>query len=230
MNWRAVRAMARKEFISELRGRHGLLSVGLFGLVVVVASALGMAGREWPPRVASAQLATLTLLVGVVTIPRLFLTEDDQRTADTFRVLAPPGAVFLGKFLFGALNLMLSVMVLNALFIGLTRVSADPGLLLLASLAAGFSAAVGLCASSALALGAENRWLLAGAVGLPLLLPQMFVSQQLFFAALSPTAPVSVPRNVGGLVLFAVAMLSVGIWVVEELWRLHPSNTDSEPG
>lgn len=212
----------RKEWRTEVRGRHGLLTSGLFGLVSVASVGLSMANRTVEPPLAAGLMAVLLLFVGVVALPRLFLLEDDLRTMELALLLARPSVIFGGKVLFGVLQMVVLGVLLCLVASALLGLNPDFVTLCLAATVASATTAIGLSAVSALAVGAANRWIVAAAVGLPLLLPQVVLSQRVIYAALSESAPVDFPRELGGLLLFAVALLAMGSWVVERVLEPTP--------
>jgi len=102
-------AVLAKELTAELRGRVALNAVGLFGLTTLIA----VAYQIGPYRIADADrphlLAALLWIIlyfaAASGLPRVFVKEEDARTAKTLRLAARPGAVFTGKFLFNVILL-----------------------------------------------------------------------------------------------------------------------------
>lgn len=213
-------AWLQKELRVELRGKHGLLTAALFGVVAVAAMTFASTRREPPGNIAAGMLTVTLLFSGVVAIPRLFLVEDDQQTIELMRLMARPTAMFGGKLLFAMLQMIFTCIALTILFVVLANLTVDWGLAILGAVLEGATLAIGLCATSALAIGASNRWVLAGAVGLPVLLPQSILCQGIFYASFSTAAPIDAPRNALGLAFFAIAMVSLVPWVIKQLYEL----------
>jgi len=176
--WRVeIGAVFRKEWLNELRTRSGLISSLLFSVVAVVAIALAAFGRTPDPTVAAGLLWVTLVFSSVLALPRSFIVEEETGTADLLRLVARPHAVFWGKALFNLLQMLVTAALLSTLFLLLTSLPVTQSELLIASLFGGCAAlafAVTLC--GALVAQAANRAALAGAIGVPLLLPLVLIA------------------------------------------------------
>ena len=173
--FKACLAWLSKELRCELRSKHGLYSSMLFGFMAVIAVVFATAKQSFPPPIAAGFLIVVLVFIAVVTVPRLFLVEEDQRTFDLARLMAGPSAIFLGKTVFGTLLNSLGALVFSVLLVEMARIPVNHwGVLCLTAFL--FAAATANCLAfcSALVIGAENRWILAGVVAMPLVLPLVF--------------------------------------------------------
>lgn len=217
---REVAAIFVKEWRSEMRSRHGLFASGLFAFLAVVAMGFSTQGQQPAPTLAAGML-TLTLLFSAsVTLPRTFVAEDEQGTLDLLRLIAAPGAAFLGKALYNLVQMAVAGVVLGLLFAMLTGVPVPhPGLLAAGILveAVALAGAMSLC--GALVAGASNRWVLSAAVSLPLLLPQTALSIGVLRVALGEGSWSGGLQNLAGLGGFAAASFASAPLLVGLVWQ-----------
>ncbi|MEO5985730.1 MAG: heme exporter protein CcmB [Candidatus Limnocylindria bacterium] len=145
---RVALAVARKDALAELRGRHALVSTLFFAAVVLLL--FGFALGPDAARLAAAAPGLLWLAVvfaGVLAVNRLHLLETDDGAFEQLALYpVPRQAIYAGKALGGfAVMLLLAVLVLGAVGIlfAVDVPSAWPALLVTAVLGAAGVAAVG---------------------------------------------------------------------------------------
>lgn len=219
-----VSAVFWKEWRVEARARHGLFTSGLFGLLAVVAASVASYGQRPTPDLAAGTLAVTLVFAAVVALPRTFLAEDEQGTFDLLRLVADPSAAFLGKALYSVAQTLAVGVVLAALYVGLTDVEVvRPSLFFGGLLVSSAGVAAGVAACGALAVGASNRWVLASALAMPLLLPQVFMTVGALRAGLGSGSPTAGAQSLVGLAGWAVCLLAGAPVLVGMSWALEPS-------
>jgi heme exporter protein B len=209
-----------KEWRGEMRSRHGLFTAGLFSLLAVIAMGFASYGTKPSGGLAAGMLCVTLLFAAVTALPRTFLVEDEQGTFDLLRMIAEPSVVFAGKALYNAIQMLATGALLGILFFVLTGVQVVHLPLLAFSLLAesvALAAAVSLC--GILVIGASNRWVLAGAVALPLLLPQVFLGVGAMRAALGEGTIGGGWQNAAGLAGFAIAAIAGGPLIAGAVWK-----------
>lgn len=222
--WAETIAIFTKEMSTEWRSRQGLLAGGLFSVVAVVAMAFAGVNARPTPTLQAGMFTIVLLFAACITLPRVFLIEDEQRTLDLLRLLARPEAAFLGKYGACKLQIIVTATILACLYVFLSGVSiASPWMLVAALAVESVTLAATLSIVGVLVSGARNRWVLAAAVALPLLLPQTTLSIGALRFAFGEGSQTSALQNLGGLGLFAIAMISFGPALASAMWRLDPS-------
>lgn len=94
-------AVFAKDWRCELRSRHAVSTLGLFAVtnLVVASLILGPIGND--PRQAAEVVPVLIWLIllfaAAAGLPRVFVHEEESRTAIALRLAARPSAVFAGK-------------------------------------------------------------------------------------------------------------------------------------
>lgn len=231
-SWRSeVLAVLRKEIFSEVRTKSGLVTSGLFGVASVVTIALATFNTKLNGDIAAGLLWVTILFASILSLPRTFLVEEEQGTADMLRLVARPHSVFWGKALFNLLLTGTTSAGLAVLFLIFTGQPIALTWLLVLSLIGGCGAltgAVTLC--GALVAQAANRAALAGAIAIPLLLPVLAMGVSGTRVALSQGildantvfAQDFLRGGIAaslGLWAYAVASLAIGPWLFAAVWK-----------
>src|SRR6476661_3931736 len=147
---KAAWAVFRKDMRAELRTRYALNALALFAVSTVVALSLGvgpLAKSADLPLIHAALLWVAILFAAFTGLARVFVQEEETRTAAALRLSAPPIAVYLGKLLFNLALLLFLDLLTAALFVVLLRVEIGNLALFAALLLAG---SLGLVAATTL--------------------------------------------------------------------------------
>lgn len=217
---RQAMAWFRKEVRTELRAKHGLLVSALFGLMAVAAMSFVAMTERPSPLLGGGMMTVVLLFAGISAVPRLFLVEEDQGTLSLARTLAPPVAIYLGKLMFALVQQLITGLLLSVLFVVLAQLSVrDWPLLLTASALISVALAAALCSTSALVIGATNRWLVASVAGLPLLYPLVFLGFSVLRVALGQDSLEGGWRVVIALAAYAAAAMALGPGLVRLVWN-----------
>lgn len=169
---RAAWAVFAKDVRTELRARYALAATFVFALatLAIVSYAVGPFGGR--AELLAAFLWTVLLFSASAGLAQAFVREVERRTWLTLRLLAPPGAILLGKWAVNLVLLLATEVVVVPLFLALFGVAMRslPGflaVLLLATL--GLSAAITMVA--ALLAQARAHGALVSALAFPLVVP-----------------------------------------------------------
>lgn len=230
--WRPeIVAVLRKEAATEWRTKTGLMTGGLYGLATVLTMVLALfdkdvnrfdrAMADYPFKPVCASLVwSVLLFASLLSLPRAFLAEEENGTADLLRLMARPHAVFWGKMLFNLLQTWVGGLFLGTAFVVGIGLRVDRPLLFVACLLGGGAAiagAVTLC--GAIVAQAANRAALAGAVAIPLLIPLLqwgVVGMKAAFGVERIEAGVTAA---GGMACYAVLTLALGPVVYSAVWK-----------
>jgi len=214
-----IRAVAQKEWRSERRAQHGLWTAGLFSVTAVTGMAFASFGQRPPPTLAAGMLAVTLLFTAVTAVPRTFLAEEEQGTMDLLRLLGRPETIYLGKMLYVLVQLLAQTVILSTLFVGLTSTPVVEPTVLVAGLAGyAFALATIVSFAGALAAGATNRWLLAGAVGMPLLLPAVAMAVGVLRVGFGAGFVSGAIQSGLSLLGFGVLAFASAPWMMRGLW------------
>jgi heme exporter protein B len=180
----AAWAVFVKDIRSELRTRYALNALLLFAAstAVAVSFAVPQLGLQRDPQaiVIQAALLWIALLFAALNgLSRSFVQEEERRTATALRLAAPPLAVYLGKFLFNLLLLLLLDTLTTLLFLAFLRVEIGNTGLFVALLAAGSLCLVTATTLLAAIIAQANfKSGLFAVLAFPLIVPLLVVSIQ----------------------------------------------------
>ena len=226
-----VLAVFRKEMRTEWRTKTGLLTGGLYGVCTVVALAFAFLNKDpnrfdanfadHPMRDVCASLIwSILLFASLLSLPRAFLAEEENGTADLLRLMARPHAVFWGKMLFNLLQTWAGGLVLGVLFVGLVRLEvAHPLLFALCLLGGGAAVAGAVTLCGAIVAQAANRAALAGGIAIPLLIPLLQWGVKGLQAALGTEQLRTGQSAALGMACYAVASIVVGPYLYAAVWK-----------
>lgn len=215
-------AMLRKEWKSEGRTIHGLLSAGLFSLLAVVTLSYSTYLEKPSPTVAGGLIGVALLFSAVSGLPRTLLAEEEQGTFDLLRMIAPPQAAIWGKMLFNIFQMLITALLLGVVFVAFGGIEVkSPGLYVATLAVEALALGAGVTFCGALSMGASNRWVLVGVLALPILLPQMAAGIGAFRGAFGAGSTQSGWTNLLVLFGYATGLLSIGPVLVASIWKPH---------
>lgn len=224
---REVGAILRKEIQSELRSPSGVMASGLFAVATVVALSAATFREPVGAGVAAGMIWVALLFSATAALPRSFVTEEEQRTADLLRLWARPEAVFWGKAIANLLQLLITASVLASLyflFVPLRMSEAGDKVSNLPLLAAALmSGCVGLAGTltlyGALVAPAKNRSVLAGAISIPALLPFLFMAVNGLKLGIDPGLVGNGWLAVVGMACYGVITMALGPYLYSAIWK-----------
>jgi heme exporter protein B len=225
--WKAeILAVYRKELQTELRSKSGLVTAGLFSFVTVVTISLVLFNKNVNAPgsglqdISAGLVWVVILFASILNLPRTFLLEEEQGTADLLRLFARPHAVYWGKVLFNILQVLGTATLVSVLFLGFTGTRVSVPWIYVVSLIGGscsMAGAVTLC--GAIVAQAANRAALAGAIAVPLLLPLVQLGVTGMRAAFGSGLVGGGQAAAVGLVAYAAIMLAIGPWIYAAIWK-----------
>jgi heme exporter protein B len=218
-------AVFAKEWRCELRTRHALATLGLFAVttLVVASFVLGPVGNDaaLAARVVPLLLWLILLFAAASGLPRVFVHEEESRTAIPLRLAAPPSAVFAGKLLAVATLVGAIEAIVGPLALVLFDLEVASAPRLLAALGAG---GLALAAATTLlaAIVAQGRGAstLFAVLALPILLPALALAVETTRAALAPGAgPLDGAGSLPLLVLYDGSVVVAGFLLFPAIWN-----------
>ncbi|CAN5525742.1 heme exporter protein CcmB [soil metagenome] len=220
-NWKTeVLAIFRKELTNELRAKSGLTTAGLFGVVTVFTIGFASINSHLNGDIAAGLIWVAILFSAVIALPRTFILEEEQGTADLLRLVARPHAVYWGKALFNLVQITVMASVLSFLYFGFADLTVKVPWLYAMSLFGGCAALSGaVTLTGAIVARAANRAALAGAVAVPSLLPIMAMGVSGMRVAFGVGFESGGQLWTMGLIGYAALTLSLGPWLFAAIWK-----------
>lgn len=214
-----VLAVFRKEAKVELRTLSGITTTAMLCMVSIVIANTITWTTSINPLIAAGLYWMILIFAASATLTRTFIQEEDAGNSDFWRLTSQPEAVFLGKALFNSVQMMIATLLVSLIFVPLIKVEVLNWPLYLLT---GFAGAIAIGATAtlagAIAAPSNNRYALAAAISVPLLI---------FLANLGVTGTATAfgeqlqSGEKGGLAMlcYAIASLSIGPGVYSKIWK-----------
>lgn len=188
----SVRAVFKKDALSELRSHYAFSSLIAFSITALSSLSMSISGSELSPRLLAALLWVVLFFSAMAGLARVFVQEQDAGTLFTLRVYALPQGVFFGKIILNVLLLSgLSVIILPLflVFFDVALVTLRSWLYLGSVIFLGLvGMAVISTLTAAMAAQAQGRSALFTVLTFPLILPEFLSVIQLTGAILAEEA------------------------------------------
>jgi len=215
----AAGAVCAKDLRAEFRTRYALSAIGLFAIttLTVISFALGPFGLEQD--LLAALLWVVLFFAAMAGLARVFVREEEAGTAPALRLAAPPGAVYLGKYLFNlALLLMLEVLIVPLFVVMMGLQVGSLGLFALVLLLGNLGLAGATTIIAAMVSQASARGALFTVLSFPLLLPLLISAIEGTRSTLAQSAAAGIWPSLQVLGAYAVAMVTVSLMLFPLVW------------
>lgn len=215
----AAWAICRKDLQAEFRTRYALGAIGLFAVVTltVLGFALGPFGLSQD--LLAALLWVVLFFAAMAGLSRVFVHEEEAHTAAALRLAAPATAVYLGKYLFNlVLLLMLEVLVVPLFFGMMNMVVLNPGLFLVLLLLGDLGLAGATTTVAAMIAQAGARGALFTVLSFPLLIPLLISSIEGTGLSMAGAGLGEVWPSLQVLLTYAVAMVTASLLLFPAIW------------
>lgn len=215
---RQVLAIAKKDFQSEWRTRHAVVTTLAFALIALTVVSLSVGSLRSEPELAAGLLWVILFFATIVALGRTFTKEVDAHTDNLLRLNAEPSAIFLGKMLFNLALLGLVAALTVPLFVALLGVPVKQlgvfvGAIVLALIT---MAALGTILGAMLAK-VQSRIALLAVAAFPLFFPALAASLQVTATIFSASME-SAATPLKALIAYAAASFLGGLLLFEEIW------------
>jgi heme exporter protein B len=221
--WRATKAVFVREWRSELRTKQALNAVVLFAVCSIVAVSLGLGPLNRSaelPLIHAALLWIVLLFAAFTALARVFVVEEEQRTAAALRLAAPAHAVYLGKLLFNVVLLFGLTVVVGVLAVILLRMQVKAPGALVVLLAAGSLALVsGTTLIAAIIARSSSRGALFAVLSFPLLIPMLVTAVRGTALTLAGSGWERTMAPLQTLLAYAAAMFVSSLFLFGIVWE-----------
>jgi len=222
--WAAeVGAVFGKDARAEFRNRSAVNAILLFALTTLAVVSFSLSAQGLAPGIKAHILASLLWIVlffsAMSGLPRVFVKEEDSRTALALRLTARPNVVFIGKLLFNVALLLVVTAAVVPLYLLLMEPVVQRWGLFFGVVVLGMG---GLAGSSrllaALVAKTSNRGSLFVVLAFPLLLPLLVSAINGTVGAFLGARPEEVGSNLIVLAAYLVATVTASLMLFEFVW------------
>ncbi len=209
-----------KELKSEFRTRYALNAILMFALttLTVVSFSLGLLSLN--PQLQSALFWLVIFFSSISGLAQVFVKEEESKTVNILKLIAAPSTVFLGKFLFNMILLLLLEILIVPLFIILMNLRILNPWLFFPML---FLGSLGLvCATTLIAAiisKAHIKGALFAVLSFPILLPLLITAIDGTRLSLQGEAFSAGWDNLRLLISYAVVMFVASILLFDFVWN-----------
>ena len=214
-------AVFAKDWRCELRTRHAVATLALFALTTLIVSSLvlGPIGndRSQAARFVPVLVWLILLFATSAGLPRVFVHEEESRTAIALRLAARPSAVFAGKLahtltLVVALELLVAPLAVVLFDLDVTR----PAMLVESLAAGGVAIAAATTLLAAIVAQGRGASTLFAVLALPVLLPALALAVSASRSAFGPLEAAGLLRM---LVLYDGTIIVAGFLLFPAIWN-----------
>lgn len=215
----AAWAICRKDLRAEFRTRYALSAIGLFAIVTLTVISIALGPWGLSQDLLGALLWVVLFFAAMAGLSRSFVHEEEAHTAPALRLAAPPGAVYLGKYLFNLVLLLLLEVLVLPLFIGMMNLQVgNPPLFLLVLALGDLGLAGATTVVAAMVAQTGARGTLFSVLAFPLLIPLLISSIEGTQRALAGQGLGEVGASLQVLLAYAVALIAVSLMVFPAIW------------
>jgi heme exporter protein B len=180
----------QKDFRVEFRSRFALNISIAFAATVTVAVSLTAGGVPFPVMVQSILLWVVLFFSAMNGLSHIFVREEDQGTSLFLRMTMPPDSIFLSKFIFNQIFMLIIASIVTPLFLFFLQVAVYHAFHLICTIAAGaMSIAAVTTILAAMVARAGGKGSLFTIISFPVLLPVLWIAISSTTGALSVSTP-----------------------------------------
>jgi heme exporter protein B len=218
--WAAKSAwLLRKDLKSEFRTRFALNTILMFALTTLTVVSFSFGALSPSPRIISSLLWLVIFFASMSGLAQVFVKEEESGTVNLLRLLSTPGTVFLGKFLFNLVLLLILEVLVVPLFAILLNLTVLNLWLFLAVLLLG---SLGLASSTTIIAAIISRARVKGALfavlSFPILLPLLITAIDGTYLSLSGESLSSGWNDLRLLISYAVVMFVASLLLFDFVW------------
>jgi heme exporter protein B len=221
IHYRAVVAVFKKEFRSEIRTRYALNALFMFVITTLAIILFAIGNENASPEILSGILWIIIFFSTMSGLSRTFISEEERGTAATLQLLTTPATIFVGKLLFNIVLLfglnLLTVILYLILITNFTIKSTDVFLLTM------FFGTIGLASTSTILASiiakANTKGTLYPVLSFPILLPLLLA---VINATKLAVEGVGITEAIGEfqvLISYSVVILTASYLLFEYIWK-----------
>jgi heme exporter protein B len=167
----------RKDLLVEFRNRFGLTISVSFAVIVTVAVSLTAGGAPFPALVQSLLLWIVLFFSAMNGLSHIFVREEDQSTALYLRITISADAIFISKFIYNQIFVIIILAVVTPLFVFFLQMNVNHVIHFMFSIVAGgIAIAAATTILAAIVAKAGGKGSLLTLLSFPVLLPVLWTS------------------------------------------------------
>jgi heme exporter protein B len=210
----------QKDIKQEFKTRYSINAILLFAVVTLVAVSFSVGTFAASDEIKCALLWIILFFAAMSGLAHIFIREEEKHTADTLKLLAKPTSIFLGKFLFNFLLLLLLEFIIVPLFFAVMNFSvASPAILLCVLVLGSIGLSAGATMIAAIISKASAKGALFTVLSFPILLPVLIAGINGTKIAVYENSFLAVSGELQMLFAYAVVVITAAILLFDIVWK-----------
>ncbi len=210
----------RKDIQLEFRTRYALNAIAMFAITTLAAISFSIGPVHLQMTVLAPLLWIILFFSAMSGLAHIFIREEEQQTADTLRLVVPPNAVWLGKWLFNVVLLFGLEIIIVPVYLAMMNASVENLSIFFPTLLIG---SIGLASVSTIIAAiislASSRGALFAVLAFPIALPILFTAIHSTRLAMEGAPFSDCLSDVQVLFSFTVIIITTSLLVFEFVWR-----------
>ena len=210
----------RKDLRLEFRSLYALNAIGLFAVTTITAVSFSLGTVRLEPNILAALFWVVIFFSAMSGLAHVFIREEEQDTGDMLRLVFPPNAVLVGKWLFNIVllgGLCLLIIPLFVIMLG-AEVGNWPAMLAMTASGVFAMATVSTVIAAIIALSG-SRGALFAVMTFPVALPVLMTAIHGTRVALEGGQLADCGNDLKVLFSFTIVIMTVGFLLFETIWR-----------
>lgn len=209
-----------KDLQQEFKTRYVINAILLFSVVTLTAVSFSIGTFTAGNEVLSALLWIILFFSAMSGLSHIFVREEETHTSDTLKLVADPTSIFLGKYLFNFILLILMELITVPLYFGVMNFSVENFLAFLTIL---FIGSIGLSAGAtiiaAIISKASAKGSLFTVLSFPILLPVLVTGISATKTICFKPDIAEISGELQALFAYAVVLITAAIMLFEFVWN-----------
>jgi len=209
-----------KDIQQEFKTRYAINAIMLFAIVTLSAVSFSIGAYTATTRVLAALFWIILFFSSMSGLSHIFIREEETQTADTLKLVARPSSIYLGKFFFNLVLLVLLEVILIPLFIAIMNFKVVSFQIFLLTMFIGnFGLAGGGTMVAAIISKASTKGALFTVLSFPILLPVLISGISATRKAAESVKLMDAQNELQALLAYGVIIIVASILLFDFVWN-----------
>ena len=209
-----------KDLQQEFKTRYVINAILLFSVVTLTAVSFSIGVYTAGKEILSALLWIILFFSAMSGLSHIFVREEETHTSDTLKLVADPISVFLGKYIFNFILLILMEIITVPLFFAVMNFSVENATVFIVILLIG---SIGLSAGATIIAAIISKASAKGALftvlSFPIILPVLITGISATKTICFKSSFASVSGELQALFAYSVVLITASIMLFEFVWN-----------
>ncbi|MCK5032633.1 MAG: heme exporter protein CcmB [Calditrichia bacterium] len=209
-----------KDLQQEFKTRYVINAILLFSVVTLTAVSFSIGVYTAGKEILSALLWIILFFSAMSGLSHIFVREEETHTSDTLKLVADPISVFLGKYIFNFILLILMEIITVPLFFAVMNFSVENAAVFIVILLIG---SIGLSAGATIIAAIISKASAKGALftvlSFPIILPVLITGISATKTICFKSSFASVSGELQALFAYSVVLITASIMLFEFVWN-----------